>query len=74
MGAQLRRVRLMTNQPRPLFVRCKDNTLVRTLLTVGAIYEVTGSDGYGNYRVRDKWLTKGRFEPVTFTEWLESRQ
>lgn len=53
----------------PRFVRCKDATLVRDVLTVGRIYECQGDDGWGNYNVAGKWLTRGRFEPVTSAEW-----
>ena len=53
----------------PSFVRCKDATLVRDVLTVGQIYECSGTDGHGNYQVKGLWLTKGRFEPATYAEW-----
>jgi hypothetical protein len=53
----------------PPFLRCKDNTLVRGLLTVGQVYECSGEQDH-NYFVAGKWLTKGRFEPATFEEWL----
>lgn len=56
----------------PRFVKCKDNTLVREVLTVGRVYEVEG-ERYGNYLVAGQWLTKGRFEPATITEWAGQR-
>ncbi|MET4197261.1 hypothetical protein ABIB96_001249 [Bradyrhizobium sp. LA3.X] len=51
----------MTETPR--FVRCRDNTLQRDVLTVGEVYEVSGEQ-YDNYRVCGRWMTKRRFEPV----------
>ena len=53
----------------PQFVRCKDNTLVRDVLTVGRIYEC-GGEQYGNYLVAGYWLTRGRFEPATIQDWI----
>lgn len=55
----------------PPFVRCKDATLVRDLLTVGAVYECQGAQDH-NYFVKGKWLSQGRFEPATFEEWARS--
>jgi hypothetical protein len=56
----------------PAFLRCKDNTLVRSLLTVGQVYECSGEQDH-NYFVAGKWLTKGRFEPATIADWIAQR-
>lgn len=56
----------------PQYVRCKDATLVRDLLTVGAVYECSGEQD-GLYFVKGKWLTRGRFEPATFEDWIRSK-
>ncbi len=56
----------------PQFVRCKDSTLVRDVLTVGRVYECSG-EHYGNYLVAGLWLTKGRFEPATYADWANDR-
>lgn len=55
----------------PSFVRCKDNTLHRDLLTVGAVYECSGEE-WDNYRVQGHWLSKRRFEPATREEWMQN--
>jgi hypothetical protein len=47
----------------PRFVRCLDNTLHLDVMTRGEVYEVTGEE-HGNYRVRGRWMLKGRFELV----------
>lgn len=52
----------------PSYVKCKDNTLVRDLLTIGRVYECRGEQDH-NYFVQGKWLTKGRFVPATYEEW-----
>jgi hypothetical protein len=59
-------------KPVPQYVRCKDNTLVRDLLTAGAVYECSGEQDH-NYLVAGKWLSRGRFEPATFEEWAKDR-
>ena len=56
----------------PQYVRCKDATLVRDLLTNGSVYECQGEQD-GMYFVKGKWLTRGRFEPATFEEWAKDR-
>lgn len=58
--------------PHPAFVRCKDATLVRDLLTVGAVYECQGEQD-GMYLVKGLWLTRGRFEPATYADWVSDR-
>lgn len=55
---------MMTNNATPRFVRCLDSTLHMDVMTIGEVYEVTGEE-YGNYRVCERWMLKGRFEPVT---------
>lgn len=54
---------------KPDYVRCRDNTLVRNLLDVGHIYECQGEQD-GNYLVKGKWLSRGRFEPATYQDWM----
>ncbi len=56
----------------PQFVRCKDNTLVRDVLTVGRVYECSG-EHHDNYLVAGLWLTKGRFEPATYHDWATQK-
>ncbi|MBR1206597.1 MULTISPECIES: hypothetical protein [unclassified Bradyrhizobium] len=56
----------------PVFVRCKDDTLAREILTVGRVYEVAGERD-GNYRVLGRWLAVRRFEPATYDDWVAQR-
>ncbi len=61
-----------TTNPTPHYVRCKDATLVRDTLTVGTVYECQGEQD-GMYLVAGLWLTRGRFEPATFEDWIRSK-
>lgn len=54
------------------FVRCKDNTLARDVLSIGHVYEVGGEE-HSNYWIAGRWFSVGRFAPATLEDWQAQR-
>jgi hypothetical protein len=52
----------------PSYVRVKDASLVRSILTEGRVYECKGVQD-DNYLVAGLWLHRGRFEAATYQDW-----